>query len=241
MSRIRFLLVLAVLFGLIASASSQDQQKKQEENRLDAKKEKETRLTAKVEDVRLARYIDFSRELEMPIPALANLGEIIDKARLSADPIALAGAAKILQAAEAAAGKTAALKSGEVLDEAVKLAKVRNVHAELSLLAKLVGGDAAEDLEELAGQAKKKAPETREVSRDLDGTLIVHNHTHSDIHVYIDGHAKGHVHGHGTGSFHVHHAHQATARDHFGHYWHVHFNGHHHVWRWVITDPHQPH
>ncbi len=110
-------------------------------------------IEAKAESGQQARFVDFSTELGLPIAALGTLGEQIDDARLAADPVKLALAAKLLEAAEAAAGKQASLTAETVLTEAVDLAKERGNPAELTTIAKLSGGPAAADLEAVAEAA----------------------------------------------------------------------------------------
>jgi hypothetical protein len=170
------------------------------------------------------------------------LGECIDKARLAGDPVELASAANLLEAAESVSGKKAKLTAASLFEEAAALAKLRANLTEVATVAKLAGGDVASDLEAFAKEEKtKQAEEEDEEKRDLDGDLIVDNHTHSEVHVYVNGHEIGHVHEHGVARFHVHHAHEIDARDHNGHRWHVHIEDHRHVYRMVLEDPHHPH
>jgi len=208
----------------------------------DKRKEDRQTITAKGEKVGRAKFIDFASELGMPITPLDSLGERIDNARLAAAPIELAVAAKLLAAVENASGKKASLTSKQITAEAVELAKQRGNRAELETLAQLVGGPAAKDLQAVVEAAKDNQPEEGEDPRDLDGDLIVDNHSHSEVHVYVDGREVGHVPAHGIRRFHVHHAHHAVARDHFGHRWTAHFEyKHYHRYRMVINPPHHHH
>jgi len=225
------LVALAVL-GTAGSAFSQD------------KKVQEQKLESKAEKVKAAKFVDFATELELSIPALANLGERIDNARLASDPIDLALAAKLLEAAEsaAAAGKKASITSTALLEEAVALAKRRGDSAELSMLAKLSSGRSADDLTALAKSLAQKKPEAVETKLDLHGDLVIDNHSHSTVFFAVNGWPGGSVPPHSVRVIHVHDAHFAQAHDHFGHRWSASFeSGHYHRYIWVIHDPHHPH
>jgi hypothetical protein len=186
-----------------------------------------------------AKFIDFEDQFELPIASIGNLGDQIEKARLAANPVDLVMAAKLLEAAEDASGKKAKLESASLLEEAVTLANRRSNPPELATIAKLVGNDAAKELkltdakkaEEAQGESKLSG-----ASRDLFGELYVDNHSCNEIFVYVNGYEVGHVPAHSE--IHVHYAEWATARDAYGHQWHVHFPGHHHALRWIIHNPH---
>jgi hypothetical protein len=63
----------------------------------------------------LARTIDFPGVVGVDVPALLTLGGRIDQAREQPDPVCLALAALELEAAEQAGGKTAAVKSTDLV------------------------------------------------------------------------------------------------------------------------------
>ncbi|MCA9077732.1 MAG: hypothetical protein KDA93_22085 [Planctomycetaceae bacterium] len=230
MQNTRFFMTTMIVLGLAFAAVADDTQKDTQT------------VDAKAEDGRRAKFVDFAMELGLPIAALDTLGEQIDSARLASDPVDLAVAAKLLEAAEAAAGKKGSLTAETILTEAVDLAKERGNPAELSTIAKLVGGPAAADLEAVAEAAADREAEAGESTRDLDGDLYVINHSHSELHVYVDGYEVGHVAPHGSRSFHVHHAHHVVARDHYGHRWTAHLEyGHYHHYVMRVHEPHFGH
>jgi len=226
----RFSMITLFVLGLAATAVAEGE-----------KQDTQT-VEAKLESGQQAKFVDFGTELGLSIASLGTLGEQIDDARFAADPVGLAIAAKLLEAAEAASGKEGSLTSKTVLTEAVDLAKERGNPSELSIIAKLVGGSTAADLTAAAEAASDQEPEAGESTRDLDGDLYVVNYSHSELHVYVDGREVGHVAAHRSRSFHVHHAHHAVARDHFGHRWTAHFeHGHYHHYVMRIQDPHHGH
>jgi hypothetical protein len=189
-----------------------------------------------------AKFIDFGKELNLPIESLENLGDDIESARLKANPVGLVMAAKLLKAAEDASGKKASLASTALLEEAVTMANRRSNPDELSTIAKLVGDNAAKELKlddaKKAGEDAQGASKLSGASRDIFGELYVDNHSCNEIVVYVNGYEVGHVPPHSEIPFHVHYAEWATARDFYGHQWHVHFPGHHHALRWIIHNPH---
>jgi hypothetical protein len=226
----RICLTSTLLFCLASAAAAQE-----------GSEEEAKMVESKAESVPRAKFVDFGTELGLDSASLDGLGERIDSARVAANPIELAVAAKLLAAAESVSGKSAAIHSQGLLEESVKLAKQRSIPTELSIVAKLAGGDAAKDLEAQAQAVSEETPKEPEDARDLYGDLVVDNHSHSEVHVYVNGHEIGHVHPHAVAVFHVHHAHFAEARDHFGHHWQIYFPGHQHRWQWVLMDPHHPH
>lgn len=222
--------IALLIFGLSANAFAQEQ--KSETQTVEAKLEKPER----------AKFIDFGTELGTSNASVESLGEQIDEARLASNPVALVMKSKLLAAAEAVSGKKAKLTSQALQKEAVDLAKLRADIAELNIVAELIGGDVAKDLKSLAEATADKQPASEEDTKDLEGTLIVDNHSHSELHVIVDGYEIGHVLPHSVAYFHVHHAHHALARDHYGHQWVAHFEyGHYHDYRMLIMDPHHPH
>lgn len=204
------------------------------------KEQKEKNLAVKMEKVQRAKFIDFADQLGLPIATLSNLGERIDTARQAADPVDLATSAMLLQAAESVSGgKKAGLTSQALTAEAIDLAKMRSNPAELTTIAKLVGGSAAADLESLAKVARTKVTGA---TKELAGQLYVDNHSHSVVYIYVDGYYLGHVHPHSVQPFYVAHGHTAIARDSYGHRWFASFDPYHiHRYNFVIEDPHHPH
>jgi hypothetical protein len=185
--------------------------------------------------------VNFSKELGVSLGYLSDLGACIHDARTTPDPVALAVAAKSLEAAEKAAGKTASVSAKQIMAEAVKLATLREIEAELKAVAHLVGDDQSGDLLELAEVAAERAKNTEdgEGTKELFGTLRVANHTHECLRIYCDGRYLGEVHEGETANFHVH-----SHRDpnHFDAYCmeggelvsHAHLWGHHHSAYWHI-------
>ncbi len=207
----------------------------------DAKKDRET-VTAKAETVKQGKLVDFAGTLGLQFSSMNTLGEKIDTARIASNPVDLAVAAKLLESAETASGKTAEITSESLYEEATNLAKERGNPAELLTIASLVGGDSANDLKAVAKAAEQQQGEEGETTRDLNGDLHIDNHTHSVLHVYVDGHEVGHIYPHGTREFHVHHCYHVVVRDDMGHRWHANFHyGHYHHYDMVIHPPHHHH
>lgn len=208
----------------------------------DKQPEKQQKIVSDAEQVKRAKFIDFASELGLPLASLDSLGERIDNARLKGDPVELASIAKVLAAAESAAGKKASLTSDQIAADAVALAKERANLAGLATVAKLVDEAAAKELQAVAQAIKDQATTENEESRDLHGVLIVANRAPSGVHVFVRGYELGYVPPFNTRAFHVGHAHGAYARDHFGHHWRASFQfGHYHQYVWVINNPHHPH
>ncbi|WP_153555687.1 hypothetical protein [Roseimaritima sediminicola] len=206
----------------------------QEASRLESQPEKRTP----------ADQIDFNVALQVPLKTLDTLGQTIEQARLTADPVALAAAARVLAAAEAVAGdKTAELKSDQLWQEAQQLAKRRNESAELAALAELAPDGVAADLQEASEAAKTAEEEARvaaeagEKSRDIHGVLHIINRSHEYIHLQVDGRCIGSIAPHGQRRVHVHGAFHLTGHSRY-HHWHEDAYGHHHHYDWVLHDPH---
>ncbi|QDV68064.1 hypothetical protein Poly24_17700 [Rosistilla carotiformis] len=196
----------------------------------------------KSESVKQAKFVDFGSELGVSLSAINDLGAKIDAARLAAQPIDLLLAAKLLSAAESLSEKQASLTSSQLQEEAVELAEQRGNPTEIATAAKLIGGDLGDKLMKAAKAAAHKMPKEGDATKDLDGTLVVDNrHNHDEVHVYVNGREMGHVEGHGYRQFHVHGAHYLDARDHEGHRWHNHIEGHHHYWVFRLNPPHPHH
>jgi len=163
--------------------------------------------------------VNFRKELGVDLEYLDSIGVDIHNARKTPDPVALALCAKGLAVAEQVSGKKASYTSTQVMQEAVKLAKLRGYSAELSGLAVLADAKDASDLKELAEVAKGAEEEARiatengDASKELIGSLQVANHSHECLRIYMDGRYLGTVHEGHTQSFHVH-----------NHNWHNHFD-----------------
>ena len=223
----RQFITLAALTVIVFSTSASAQEKSQEKV-----------LELESQKVGRTKFIDFSGDLQISSPSLDALGEQIDQARLDADPVRLALAAKLLAAAEEASGRTARVDSKKIASEAEELAKLRGIPDELRIVAALMGGTAAKELEKKA-DVIEEAERAGETSKSLDGRLVVDNHSHSSVRVYADGRYIGHVHPHEIATFHVHAHFVVEARDDYGHRWYgdVHF-GHYHSYRLLIHPPH---
>jgi hypothetical protein len=236
MKRIYLYLAPLLLFGFAFVADAQDKQSDKAEGKQEVEK-----VNSKAEQEDQARFIDFSRQLGLSIACLTDLGEKIDAARKASDPIELAMCAKLLEAAEGVVGeeKRASLTSKALLTEAVELAKMRSVPAELVTLGKLVGGKDSKDLNTLAESVIDEQTKSGEKTRDITGDLHVDNESHDHVDIYIDGRYVGVVPGHGHQTFHVHNAYHAVARDHEGHVWRADFHhGHYHHYDWTLHPPH---
>lgn len=225
---------LILFAGAVGTARADDDQKDNTETQY-------VEIESNAEKAPRAKFVDFAGTFEMPLASLEDLGSRIDKARLDADPIEMVFAAQLLKSAEQISGKQADLTSEQLMAEAVELVKRRSVATELQTVANLVGGEQAADLREQATAVAEAAAEESESSRDLWGHLAVANHTRDSLHVYANGREIGLIHPHGVGHFHVHSVHYLTARDHFGHRWHIHIPGHRHHYRWTIHPFHYPH
>ena len=225
-------IVLASLFVVITGMTANAQEKEASE----------PAVLLKAESVKQAKFIDFGTELGVSLGAISELGEKIDAARLAADPIDLLLAAKLLSAAESLSGKQATLTAIGLQEEAATLAETRGNPTEIATAAKIIGGDLGEKLLKVAKAAVEKMPKENDVTKDLHGTLVVDNrHNHDSVHIYVNGREIGHVEGHGVRTFHVHGAHFVDARDHEGHRWHAHIEGHRHHWVFRLSPPHPHH
>ncbi len=221
-SRLGLLLVVAVAGSLAAQEQGN-----------------EKLLEPKPQSVERAKFVDFNGKLGLGLASLETIGEQIDQARLDADPVKLAHAAALLRVVEQASGKTAKIHSKSIAAESTELAMTRGNPTELRVVAGLVGGA---DAKKMIAQADKiqEAEEAGETSKELEGRLIVDNHSHSDVYVYADGRFLGHVHAHQQGVFNCVDAHHSVeARDSLGHRWvgDVHY-GHYHTYRFVLYPPH---
>lgn len=196
-------------------------------------------LEPKPQIVERAKFVDFNGQLGLELASLERIGERIDQARLDADPVQLAQVAALLRVVEQATGKTAKIDSKSVAAESTGLAMARRNPVELRVVAGLVGGA---DAKKMIAQADKiqEAEESGETTKDLQGRLVVDNHSHSDVRIYADGRYLGHVHAHEERVFyHVHAHHHVEARDNWGHRWvgDLH-HGHYHTYRLVLHPPH---
>ncbi len=186
--------------------------------------------------------INFRRELQVPFDYLDSLGAQIHEARKLPDPVALAAAAKSLAIAEAVSGKSAKVTSQVVMDEAVKLAKLRGKPMELQAIGMLVADETTRgELNQMAEAASDQLGEVGESSKELIGNLVVENHTYHTLDIHMDGNHLGEVPIGQSRSFHVH-----------NHNWHNHFDaycaddgeliqhanyaGHSHHLRWHIDE-----
>jgi hypothetical protein len=139
-----------------------------------------------------AAAVKFGSALGLELDGLRTIGNRIDSARESGNPIALIGIAKELAAAEEVSGKQASIKSADLIKEAVEMAKFRNRPDELKVVAKLVVGEAVS--RELLTQAEKtaKAQEARattkpeERAKGITGYCTVVNNTKYYIRITVN-------------------------------------------------------
>ncbi len=160
---------------------------------------KGTPLESKAEKVQCASTVNFAKDLGLSFPSLTTLGSRIEQARNQADPVSLALDARELGVAEKVSGKTAAIKSEDLLKEAAELAKLRYNPAELKAVAMLAGKvGAGKDLVAVAEKAEKdhadaiKAKASGEKTRGIQGRLHVDSRVpNTGIMVYVDGRYVG--------------------------------------------------
>jgi hypothetical protein len=146
-------------------------------------------------DHKSAATVDFAKVLGIDSPSLLCLGAKIEEARSAPDPFALAVCAKELAAMETASGKTASIKSEDLLKEAVEMAKVRDQPEELKSIAALLG-DSGKELAEQAEKTEKAlaadaANAPGDKGRGITGSLIVINHTPKRLYIAINFQAVG--------------------------------------------------
>lgn len=155
--------------------------------------------------------VNFTKELGVPLDYLSGIGHRISQARKAPDPVDLAMAAQNLSVAEQLAGKTASIKSQDVMKEAVELAKLRAISSELAAVALVVADEATKNsLNQQATAAKQdeadRAAAIKEGSaaRSLVGYLTVDNHTAECVRIMVNGKYYGEVHTGQRGQFYVH-------------------------------------
>lgn len=195
-----------------------------------------------------AATVNFAKELGASLGYLDSLGHEIFQARKDADPVALALAAQGLAVAEQVAGKKAAITSDQLMKEAAELAQEREYSEELTAVALLVPDSATRDqlneeaeTSRKAEAAAKKALEEGERSRELFGTLEVHNHSSECVNIYVSGRPYGIVHAGQIAHYHVHdHSHvtslQAYCAEEGEYITGEGIHGHAHYYVWEITD-----
>lgn len=150
-----------------------------------------------------ATTIDFQNSLGLSFDSLRGLGARIEQARTAADPVGLAAAARELAVAEKTSGKSASVKSADLLKEATEMARQRNNPDELKAVALLAGDK--EDRKALNDQAAKAQKEllarkNGEKKRGITGTLSVINQTRWYIRIYVNYQYVGTVRPFATGS-----------------------------------------
>jgi hypothetical protein len=202
----------------------------------------EKKVETKSEKYTPASTIDFGGELGLSFPSLTSLGGRIEAARQAADPVALAAAGLELAAAEKVSGKKAALAADAVLKEAVDLAKARGHSKELLMVAEMVKGDAAKELQteaDKAAQAEKAQADKPEEAARGTRFLRVHNHTHEGVDIYVNGQFIGHVHEHRHETFPLHMRHdrvEMLARHHHRTWGPARIHGEYDTYTWDLND-----
>jgi hypothetical protein len=232
-----------VLVGGHACAWAADTDSKPGESKL------ETKVSAKGQKCCCrACTINFTKELGVPLEFLSGLGHRIHEARRAPDPVELAMAGKSLAIAEKVADKKASLTSDEVLKEAVALAAMRENATELAAIIEVVGDNATStDLKKVLADAKRREAEEKEraasgaTAKSLFGTLLVRNHTHECLRIFVDGYYVGTVHmGHEHGFYVNAHSHhnilQAICEEGGELVSEDCIHGHHHFYSWHIHD-----
>lgn len=230
MKRTYLCLTTLVVLGLVTANYAADKKEVKE-------------INSSPEKVQQAKFINFSKQLNLSLSSLDGLGQRIDDARKSANPIDLALCAKLLEAAEAVAGpkNKTELASSALMTEAIELAKQRSKPSELLTLSKLVSGKNSKDLAALAQSVIDNQPEPGQINKDVEGDLTVRNLGHDHVDIYLNGSYYGIVNGHSWRRFHVHNITYLTAKDHEGHRWHSHVHYHTHDHIWTLNPPHHGH
>lgn len=181
-----WMLSLVMILGVVSTTLAEDEAGKSadEKTELRSSVSKDGKTTACFG----ACTVNFREELKVPFNYLSKLGSEIHEARLVPDPVALAAAANSLAAAEKVAGKTAKITSKQVMDEAIEIVKLRGDEMELKAVAILSNDQAvAKDLLAMAKSISENAnSEEGESSREIYGDLIVDNHTHHDLKIFVD-------------------------------------------------------
>lgn len=228
---IRFSMVALTCAAVSASAFGED--KKDE-----GKKSIKTKSTETTNAV----TVDFRSTLKLPFESLTTLGARIQQARDAGDPVGLAAAASELAAAEKASSKKASITAEQLTKEAVELAKLRDMSAELTAVGHLTG-DAGKELASLVGKAKKREAEEAaaakegEGKRGIDHELIVDNESEVPVRIFVNGQFVGFVQAFGHRHFHVHvHGHVTLdARGPGGHSWHEHVHDDYNEYQWTLN------
>lgn len=232
---IRFSMVALTCAAVSASAFGED---KKEEGKKSIKS-KSTESTNPV-------TVDFRSSLKLPFESLTSLGARIQQARDAGDPVGLAAAASELSAAEKASSKKASIMAEQLTKEAVELAKLRDMSAELTAVGHLTG-DAGKELASLVGKAKKReAEEAKEAAAAKEGEekkgiyheLIVDNEAEVAVRIFVNGQFVGFVQAFGHRHFHIHvHGHVTLdARGPHGHSWHEHVHDDYNEYQWTLND-----
>lgn len=173
------MIVLSLVAALFCAAGTLVAQDEIPEGAKEAKLEKVDYVSA--------NSIDFRKSLNLPFAGLTTLGARMEVARQSCDPVTLATCGLELKAAEAASGKTAALGSKQVLDEAYNYAFQRSIPAELKAM-KVLMPEKAKDLDKVIAVAEE--PESSRGFRFIH----VRNNADECCIVYINGVKRGEVH-----------------------------------------------
>jgi hypothetical protein len=145
--------------------------------------------------------VNFSKELNLPLPTLSTLGSRISAARRTPDPVALAHAASELAVAEKVSGKKASLTSATLNKEAAELARLRQQQAELQAVLHVSDQLAAEqdtilNLRKTIALAQERAKtDVEAIRRNEEPTwtprkVVVNNYTTQHLLVYVNGYSK---------------------------------------------------
>lgn len=189
--------------------------------------------------------VDFSAALDLSFASLTTLGSRIEQCRIIApDPMGLAAAAKELAVAEKVSGKKASLSSGELMREAIHIAKVRFSSRELKgLLYYVKDEDLRDELETIAQKAERDEKERSEKARlgvrarATTVNLFVHNDSLQTVRVYYNRRYVGRLKpkGHGQFQFENHGPYQELAAyGSRGRRWHRQRDGNANSYSWTI-------
>lgn len=158
-----------------------------------------------------ARFVDFEGELGVSSASLENLGERIDEARNTSNPIELATLSVLLAAVEKTSQKKAKLDSAALRKESAAIAELRREPTEMRTVAKLIGGEESTELDSLAESIEEEASEEGATEKAINGTLRVVNKYCKKINVFVNGYLVGWVGPHSHYTFSVNNAHCLTA------------------------------
>jgi hypothetical protein len=138
--------------------------------------------------------VNFLTEYGLSFDSLSTIGARIDQSRKVSDPVGLAAAAGELAVAERISGKKAPITAAALMEEAVKLARLRDRSTELKAVGLMVHDEGlGKELAKLGAAAEKREEaairdfKSGEKSRGILGRLTVVNNTGYTMQITING------------------------------------------------------